>query len=71
MAATPKSVTITATQERVTKGAVRYQEDKEHATDPEFIGQIYIKKGTFAALGVAAKTDADFPTSISVTVAIG
>lgn len=53
MAAKSNPVQVTFSQERVTKNAVRFQEDTESDLAEEKIGQLYVKKGTLGLLGFA------------------
>jgi len=43
------SFTVSMTQDKVTKGAVRYAEDHANETEADKIGQLYVKKSAFAA----------------------
>jgi len=41
--------TVSMTQDKVTKGAVRYTEDHVTETEADKIGQLYVKKSAFAS----------------------
>lgn len=43
------SFTVTMTQDKVTKGCVRFKEDHANETEPDRIGQLYVQKSAFPA----------------------
>ncbi len=53
------TVTVTMTQDKVTKNAVRFKEDHASDTEPDRIGQLYLQKHNFPN---------GAPTQIRVTV---
>jgi len=43
------TITVTLTQDKVTKNAVRYKEDHATETEADRIGQLYVQKASFPA----------------------
>lgn len=58
-------VTVTMVQDKVTKNAIRFQEQHANETDADLIGQLYVQKATFGGMGLK-----EAPKTIKVTVEV-